>query len=69
VTAAPRTDAARLFASVPVTEEARAIDNRMGVAPVPGIRDRMEMPEFVVATPAEAMAARGTTIERLGLRP
>ena len=69
VTEAPNPNAARLFVSVLMTEEAQAINNRMGFAPVAGIPDTMEMPEVVVITPEEAMEARPSTIELLGLQP
>lgn len=69
VTEAPHPNAARLFVTFLMTDEAQAINNRMGFAPVEGIPETMEMPEIVVITPEEAMEAKPTTIELLGLEP
>lgn len=64
---APHPNAARLFVSFLMTDEAQAINNGNGFAPVEGIPNTLEMPEIVEITPEEAMAAQAETIRLLGL--
>ena len=64
---APHPNAARLFVEFLLTDEAQAINNGNGFAPVEGIPNTMEMPEVVEITPDDAMAAQSETIRLLGL--
>ncbi|MFV0244634.1 MAG: hypothetical protein ACK5IB_06390, partial [Qingshengfaniella sp.] len=67
VTDAPHPNAARLFTSFLMTDEAQAINNANGFAPVAGVPNTMDLPKVIEITPEDAMAAQAETIRLLGL--